>query len=79
MEPGFDRKNGADMLQPFQSGNSSLDQSKVRRGSGLGLAIAQDVARAHHGEIRFERRTGVGFVAALVLPGPSSSNARPPS
>lgn len=59
----------ADMLEPFQSGNNTLDRD--RRGSGLGLAIVQDVAKAHHGEIRFEQRAGVGFVAALILPAPS--------
>jgi signal transduction histidine kinase len=65
------------MLQPFQSG--SLHQGTNRRGSGLGLAIVQDVARMHHGEIRFEQRTGIGFVVALVLPQPSSSDAGRPS
>jgi two-component system sensor histidine kinase TctE len=63
------------MLEPFQSGNNTPDLNRDLRGSGLGLAIVQDVAKAHHGEIRFEQRTGVGFVAALVLPGPSSPDA----
>jgi two-component system sensor histidine kinase TctE len=64
------------VLQPFQTGVSSINQDKDRRGSGLGLTIVQDVARAHGGEVRFEQRTGVGFVASLVLPGPSGDADR---
>jgi two-component system, OmpR family, sensor histidine kinase TctE len=74
---GIPPEKRAQMLQPFQSG--SLHQGTNRRGSGLGLAIVQDVARMHHGEIRFEQRTGIGFVVALVLPQPSSSDAGRPS
>jgi len=73
---GIPPEKWTDMLQPFQSGKKSVDQDKDRRGSGLGLAIVQDVARAHHGEVQFESRTGLGFVATLVLPGePSPSDA----
>jgi two-component system sensor histidine kinase TctE len=72
---GIPSDKWADMLEPFQSGDHTPDLNRNRRGSGLGLAIVQDVAKAHRGEIRFEQRSGVGFVAALVLPGPSSPDA----
>jgi two-component system sensor histidine kinase TctE len=73
--PGIPPDRWEHMLEPFQSGTQILGQGSDRRGSGLGLAIVQDVAKAHHGEIRFERRNGVGFVAALILPGPASPGA----
>jgi len=76
---GIPPEKRTQMLQPFVSGNDSLRQGRDHRGSGLGLAIVQDVARMHHGEIRFEQRTGIGFVVALVLPGSSSSVAGRPS
>jgi two-component system sensor histidine kinase TctE len=73
--PGIPSDRWEHMLEPFQSGT----QDRNRRGSGLGLAIVQDVAKAHHGEIRFEQRKGVGFVAALILPGSPSPEAGIPS
>ena len=76
---GIPPEKRTQMLLPFEAGNNSLRQGSDRRGSGLGLAIVQDVARMHRGEIRFEQRAGIGFVVALVLPGPSSSDAGHPS
>lgn len=77
--PGIPQDRWEDMLEPFQSGPQILGQDRNQRGSGLGLAIVQDVAKAHHGEVRFEQRKGVGFVAALILPGPSAPDAGTPS
>ncbi|MEA2952684.1 MAG: two-component system, OmpR family, sensor histidine kinase TctE, partial [Alphaproteobacteria bacterium] len=76
--PGIPPDRWEHMLEPFQSGTQIPGQDRDRRGSGLGLAIVQDVAKAHHGEIRFEQRKGVGFVAALILPGSSSAEAGTP-
>jgi two-component system sensor histidine kinase TctE len=76
--PGIPPDRWEHMLEPFQSGTQIPGQDRDRRGSGLGLAIVQDVAKAHHGEIRFEQRKGVGFVAALILPRSSSAEAGTP-
>jgi len=44
-------------------------EARGREGSGLGLAIAQQVARAHGGEVRIEEGPGGGALVVLVVPG----------
>ena len=38
------------------------------QGSGLGLTLARQIARAHGGDVTYERREGGGSCFALRLP-----------
>lgn len=44
------------------------DPARVAGGSGLGLAIAQEIVKAHHGEITFASREGEGTTFNVWLP-----------
>jgi two-component system sensor histidine kinase SenX3 len=60
--PGIGARDARHIFEPFFRGRHS---SRVR-GSGLGLAIVKQVALAHGGSIRLERRArGAAFVLAL--------------
>jgi len=44
------------------------DQSRSHSGSGLGLSLSRAIARAHHGNITVQSRTGQGSRFTVVLP-----------
>jgi signal transduction histidine kinase len=51
------------------------------QGSGLGLTLARQMARAHGGDVVFERREGGGSCFALrlpLLPGPATADGNTP-
>lgn len=58
--PGIPESERADALRPFTSGSPT--------GTGLGLAIANDIVRAHGGEILLEASPMGGLRARLRLP-----------
>jgi two-component system, OmpR family, sensor histidine kinase TctE len=57
--PGIDPQDLARVTQPFE-------RAGFGRGSGLGLAIAGEVARAHHGDLRFRSAEG-RFWAGITI------------
>ena len=70
--PGIAPRDARRIFEPFFRGRHS---SRVR-GSGLGLAIVRQVAQAHGGSIRVERRArGTAFVLTLRAAASSSSAA----
>jgi two-component system osmolarity sensor histidine kinase EnvZ len=58
--PGIPAKDRAEAFKPFTSGSPS--------GTGLGLAIANDIVRAHGGEILLEESPMGGLRARVRLP-----------
>lgn len=46
-------------------------RSRAEGGAGLGLALCKEIARFHHGELRFESEEGRGTVVEAVLGGAS--------
>jgi hypothetical protein len=38
------------------------------QGSGLGLTLSQQIARAHNGDVTYQRRSGGGSIFTLRLP-----------
>lgn len=46
------------------------DLTRTAEGTGLGLAISRDLARAMHGDLAAESRSGEGSVFTLTLPVP---------
>ena len=64
--PGIPEDQLADMLEPFQRGDSS--RNTETGGAGLGLAIARDIMVAHGGGLHLANRVGGGLRATLSLP-----------
>lgn len=58
--PGMDAATLARLGEPFFTTKTT--------GTGLGLAVVKAVAKAHHGELRLQSRSGRGTCASLVLP-----------
>ena len=68
--PGVPEKARANLFQPFQGSVRS-------GGTGLGLVIAQEIVRAHGGDIRLIDRPGAGAVFEVTIPDrPVSLDAR---
>lgn len=68
--PGVPEKARADLFQPFHG-------TTRQGGTGLGLAIAEEIVRAHGGELRLVDRAGAGAVFEVTIPDrPVSLNAR---
>jgi signal transduction histidine kinase len=66
------------IFEKFYRAQDSL--SSGIQGSGLGLTLARQIARAHGGEVIFERREGGGSIFSLRLPGlpeASAGNLKP--
>lgn len=59
--PGIPAHMRERLFEPFTSGEE-------RTGRGLGLAIARDIARAHDGELLFDRNREKGARFVVVLP-----------
>ncbi|MEM9310258.1 MAG: ATP-binding protein [Pseudomonadota bacterium] len=60
---GFAPERAREMVKSFKRGDPDSSVS----GAGLGLAIVEQAAREHKGDLTFERRKPVGFVARLRL------------
>jgi len=54
------------VFEKFYRAHDSL--SSGIQGSGLGLTIARQIARAHGGDVTYERRDGGGSCFVLRLP-----------
>src|SRR5262249_48752416 len=54
------------IFEQFYRAHNSL--SSGIPGSGLGLTLARQIARAHGGDVRFQRRAGGGSIFILRLP-----------
>ena len=59
--PGMPEEAQQNIFKPFAG-------STREGGTGLGLSIAQDIMRAHGGDIRLENSTAEGTLFRLVLP-----------
>ncbi|MFM2044523.1 MAG: hypothetical protein RLY86_3099 [Pseudomonadota bacterium] len=64
--PGIPVEERENVFRPFYRLESS--RSRDTGGTGLGLSVANDVIRAHGGEIRLENRVEGGLRVTLVLP-----------
>lgn len=64
--PGVPRGAEERVFEQFVRGDDSLASGIP--GSGLGLALARRVARAHGGELRYQRREGGGSAFRMTLP-----------
>lgn len=60
---GISPEEARDLMRPFARGNAA----RAGEGTGLGLAIVDQVARAHKGEVEFERDAET-FTARLRIP-----------
>ena len=54
------------IFDPFQRGPT--EQHRGIKGIGLGLYIAQQIVRAHHGEIAVRSCPGAGTTFSVTLP-----------
>jgi signal transduction histidine kinase len=64
--PGVPRGSEEKIFEKFYRAHDSL--SSGIQGSGLGLTLARQIARAHGGDVVYERREGGGSCFALRLP-----------
>lgn len=64
--PGVPRGAEERVFEQFVRGDDSLASGIP--GSGLGLALARRVARAHGGDLTYQRREGGGSVFRMTLP-----------
>jgi signal transduction histidine kinase len=64
--PGIPEVEWDNVFRPFYRLEAS--RSRDTGGTGLGLSVANDVVRAHGGEIRLENRTEGGLRVILHLP-----------
>ncbi len=62
--PGFKEADTDSLLQRFERG----ENAEAVVGSGLGLTIADEVARAHNGEIKLTNNSGGGACVSLSFP-----------
>lgn len=53
------------VLQPFYRGEQGR---KIKQGMGLGLTIANDITRAHHGELSIQSQPGKGTEVKIRIP-----------
>ena len=63
--PGIATEDLQRIFDRFYRGNGVR---AAHSGTGLGLSIAQEIARAHGGEIRAANRDGGGCVFRVTLP-----------
>jgi len=64
--PGIPEQEFDNVFRPFYRVESS--RSRDTGGTGLGLSVANDIVRAHGGEIRLENRPEGGLRVTVVLP-----------
>ena len=69
--PGIPENEQKQLFQPFFQG---LYGRRIKQGMGLGLSIAQDLARAHGGEITVESTLDVGSSFQVWLPAGNNEN-----
>lgn len=60
---GITADEAPNLMRPFTRGNAA----RIGEGTGLGLAIVDQVAKAHHGTVNFERN-GQSFTVRLRIP-----------
>ena len=64
--PGIPEDRIADMLEPFQRGESS--RNRATGGAGLGLTLARAIAEQHGGTLVLSNRADAGLRAEIRLP-----------
>jgi two-component system sensor histidine kinase TctE len=60
--PGIPEADWMKVREPFS------ERSAGQGGASLGLSIVEEVMRAHHGEMRFEKVEGKSFAVCLLFP-----------
>ncbi len=64
--PGIPRKEQHAIFRKFVRGRAATDGHV--QGTGVGLSMAQEIVRAHGGEIRLDSEVGRGSTFTIVLP-----------
>jgi signal transduction histidine kinase len=64
--PGIPRSEQPAIFRKFVRGQAAVEANI--KGTGVGLSLVQEIARAHHGEIRLDSDSGRGSVFTLLLP-----------
>ena len=60
--PGIPESDWMKVREPFS------ERCAGQGGASLGLSIVEEVMRAHHGEMRFEKADGKSFAVCLLFP-----------
>lgn len=63
---GISTEHIAHLGERFYRVDSS--RSRAHGGSGLGLAICKSIVEAHHGDLKFRSKAGVGTLVTITLP-----------